>query len=1199
MADQQYNGFPYISHFEGFVKEEFKNREYGTKDINGIPTRYDFLDRTPFISMVSGLAKIDSNGNKSRYILTNTEIKRNVNNNIVSDDIYIFNDKKTFRPYSGITDISVTYKNKFGSVRNATINWVCNSKEKLEELSPFFLTMGHSIFLEWGWSEEGSKYSQIRNFDPKKLAYGVAPKYIYDLISSSYGNYDAMVGIITTYDFKINKDFTYNCITEITSQGFIMPSLQNDALGIDVNTKEKPIVAPPTYLLSFKSYLESGKFYSEIEKYYNIIGTENADPDWMVGVDNISRIKQYQETIAYKASQKNIEDVNMYEFSPERYPMYISWGFIEDVIIGNNYNVIANKDKTDKIELSSLNSTYQKIFKKDCLRSTNLYKCIIPIKNKGKLDVNLLTSELDLENAKNIKKLDEEIAEIQKQIQIRSNSSVKNTFESYFKKYDPTYGSIIPNDMIEIFKMDMTDKKGNVCIPGIDMLYKYFDFKFVEGTEKISYSFIDSIYVELTVGADFLKYANKSARITDDNAMKSDIINLFSDLNMVPIQFVRKWYGLSDGSPIYTIIYKIKVSTGLKNNSGNLSVYKNNYKTVLKTIKDIFSHIVNNWSQTSIEYNEQKSANETVTKIGFRDYGGVTYDLKLCRIFANYGIDEFSTSVSGIMQSIKQKVAVPLYFNQNKKIVSTELYSLFMDYINEYKTNIIGNRPFMKKDDADSNTDVTIMDYFFKNKNILNLYVYNSKNAPQYVPGDVNATEKSIIIWLYLGTDSNYGNGNYLYPQYLYKITDGDHHEILKLNDNRINDTFKYEYNSIIKDWVDLYNSLVGVFKENKDSFDKIAKLESEKADIEARTITEADLTTIPAGYEKMDKFEFDGSIRRIMINAEFFRQTMFNAEFLIDGILAVLNDVSSACGEYFNFILTHNDLRGYLSEDAVKYKFRKNISTSWYVADIQGIDNTGKEKNIIDNTYQFSVFAFDKDKKEKNPFLHKFDVTTKISKEAALNTFYAVQTGEQNTIVHGANLENSFYSLYKMSLDDKITYQDLFINGDVGTAGNTSLGNINKIMEQSRQDILKLHKNLLVTEYLYVYLPLRGSGYDFIVMSNRDNTTSFTLPLEGYEGMSMGLYGRFGNGYDRQSLMPLEVSVEMQGVSGVRISDVFSIDYVPSIYRENGVFHVLGIDQTVSKQNWVTKLSGMYRNLIPFKKETSVILESQTEEKP
>ena len=1189
---EQYQGFPHISHFEQFVRDEFENRELGRKFVGGITTRYDFLDRTPFISMISGLSKIDKYKMKTRYILTNTEILVKQINDVDSEDEYKsfrsynqeydkFYNKQTFRPYDGITDISVSYKNKFGSVRNATINWICNSKEKLQELSPFFLTVGHSIFLEWGWSGEGSNYSQIYNIDSNinDFKVGVAAKNIYNLISSSNGNYDAMVGIVTNYDFKINKDFTYNCVTEISSQGFIMPSLQVDALSINTTSVQNTAVeAPkPKYLLNFKSYLESGKYYQDIAKYYSLIEKgDGIDPDWMVGVDTPFRIQQYAETIAYKASQKNTENVTMYDFSPERYPMYISWGLIEDVILGNNYNVVAKKDDPNsKVELSSLNSTYQYVSFKNLLRSTDLYKCIIPVKNVGKLNVELLTSELDLQNAARIKEIDKEIQQKKQNIQVKSNLKTKDIFYSYFRKHNPPY-DIIPDELVEIFKMDIKDNKYQVCIPQMDMLYKYFDFKFKENSTKVSYSFIDSIFVEITVGVNFFI---PPYRITKDST-ENDVKKLFLELNM-PVKYIfKKKYPNKNRVDVYTILYEIKVSNGLKDNNDNLNVYIKNYIEVMKRINTIFSHFYNKWNNIERYYDNKTSTVESKTKHGQRDFDDISYDLKLCRMYVSYGINTVLTDkILGMIP--KMKIFAPLHYKHNiyaSKGININLYDFFNNYLTEYKNAIIGNLAFIKKNDGDKNISITgIMDYFYKYKNF-NMYIYSPDENKQCI--------LKPFIFEYFDGDNYNENNLYKTKEDTYNlisITDKNYHDELKLK--YPNDEYKEIWNDVIKDWEDLNNKMSDMFNDNAADLESIAKLEDEKSAIEAKTITEADLTTIPEGYVKMSEFSFNGEIRRIMVNAEFFRQTMFESDYVIDGILSVLNAISEACGNYFNFIVSHNDLRSY--KDIDKFPNRKNISTSWYVCDMQSSKINNSTLDEIKSAYTFSVFAIDfENKKEKNPFLHKFSISTKISKEASLNTFYSIQTGEQNNVVHGANLENTFYSLYKFKMGEDINYRDIFIGNKLGTESNSSMKSLYNVMEQSRQDILKLHKNLLDTEYLYVYLPLVGSGYNYLVYSTeyKDTMVKNIIYLDGKEGMNMGLYGRFNDGYDRYSLVPMEASIEMQGISGIRISDVFNLDYIPEIYKTNGVFHVLDITQTVNKQNWVTKIGGMYRTLNPFK---------------
>ena len=64
----------------------------------------------------------------------------------------------------------------------------------------------------------------------------------------------------------------------------------------------------------------------------------------------------------------------------------------------------------------------------------------------------------------------------------------------------------------------------------------------------------------------------------------------------------------------------------------------------------------------------------------------------------------------------------------------------------------------------------------------------------------------------------------------------------------------------------------------------------------------------------------------------------------------------------------------------------------------------------------------------------------------------------------------------------------------------------------------------------------------------------------------------------DVDPVTPIEVSFSMPGIGGIRMYDIFAVDYLPDNYRRYGLFQVSGIDHTLSPQGWDTKISGKLR---------------------
>jgi hypothetical protein len=60
--------------------------------------------------------------------------------------------------------------------------------------------------------------------------------------------------------------------------------------------------------------------------------------------------------------------------------------------------------------------------------------------------------------------------------------------------------------------------------------------------------------------------------------------------------------------------------------------------------------------------------------------------------------------------------------------------------------------------------------------------------------------------------------------------------------------------------------------------------------------------------------------------------------------------------------------------------------------------------------------------------------------------------------------------------------------------------------------------------------------------------------------------------------IYPLEISVTIDGISGILPGNVFTLDNLPKAYKENGVFQVVEISHEISSDDWVTTLRAFFR---------------------
>lgn len=83
---------------------------------------------------------------------------------------------------------------------------------------------------------------------------------------------------------------------------------------------------------------------------------------------------------------------------------------------------------------------------------------------------------------------------------------------------------------------------------------------------------------------------------------------------------------------------------------------------------------------------------------------------------------------------------------------------------------------------------------------------------------------------------------------------------------------------------------------------------------------------------------------------------------------------------------------------------------------------------------------------------------------------------------------------------------------------------------------------------------------------------------LNLFEALKTGNDYKMETGAGTSILLPIELSLTMHGVSGIKRGDKITIDSLPDQYRDGGFFQVTSITQTLSDDYWTTTVKGTFR---------------------
>lgn len=138
-----------------------------------------------------------------------------------------------YRPMPGITSVKVQTQGRLGSIRSAEIQLRVWDKTQLDIIDALYFKLGYSLFLEWGhttyykagsdelmWGEDFS----IDAFSDNNSTKEDIQNKISANSRNSEGNYDAMLGIVTNFNFTYNQEGGYDCSIKLMSLGVLISS---------------------------------------------------------------------------------------------------------------------------------------------------------------------------------------------------------------------------------------------------------------------------------------------------------------------------------------------------------------------------------------------------------------------------------------------------------------------------------------------------------------------------------------------------------------------------------------------------------------------------------------------------------------------------------------------------------------------------------------------------------------------------------------------------------------------------------------------------------------------------------------------------------------------------------------------------------------------------------------------------------------
>ena len=138
-----------------------------------------------------------------------------------------------------------------GLCRKARVNWKCYSLDQLNYLAPYFLKPKVTALVEWGWNNYNN-VPLMNLTDRKEMSDALLDgAKIMDRIAKSNGNYDAMMGFIFDYEFRMNALGGYDCYTEFVNANWLIEGHEYKSVSRTKTSKDKKTEVPLKSVIEF------------------------------------------------------------------------------------------------------------------------------------------------------------------------------------------------------------------------------------------------------------------------------------------------------------------------------------------------------------------------------------------------------------------------------------------------------------------------------------------------------------------------------------------------------------------------------------------------------------------------------------------------------------------------------------------------------------------------------------------------------------------------------------------------------------------------------------------------------------------------------------------------------------------------------------------------------------------------------------
>jgi hypothetical protein len=405
-----------------------------------------------------------------------------------------------------------------------------------------------------------------------------------------------------------------------------------------------------------------------------------------------------------------------------------------------------------------------------------------------------------------------------------------------------------------------------------------------------------------------------------------------------------------------------------------------------------------------------------------------------------------------------------------------------------------------------------------------------------------------------------------------------------------------------------LYQGIVKVFKEE-------AKSLISGGDNDTITREQAMVKIIEHFATNFESFEDQGkqqgNIRNMVFEANYLIDSFTDAINIDHALMNFWQKVSNDYGGFWRFGIVEDDNSdgrikikdlniGEIDDSKVLEKLSTREEYINWSSDNKDIKDPGK-------IFKFPLY-------EKNSFIQDFSLETAYDSEMATMAVFGSNADMQATrgdmgqgyvelavralsLIQNKTLKGNTKSEQEREdfYDDILKNLQVPVNSNIFQQGGSSTRNDNLVEQSSKEGIAfklidEIQKNVeqikedideANSKSKYTERDIRKGYFWFDITDTITQIYSSTTGqiLNEFKRTMLYLINKSADEDDESNYnvvlpaVPLQLSLTIQGIGGIKIGDLFYVDYLPQMYREFCHFMIVGVEHEISTTGWTTKL--------------------------